>query len=105
MIDGANHRLLVTVVGVGREGFVLRYQTWANTSIWAPWVNWIAVETDHDLTESEINEISFGDLGEDVSQEKRSSTQTFRLSNWEAPQGAPTSSHEKHFRASASTAR
>lgn len=70
VIDGANHRLSVSVIGVGREGFVLRYHTWADTSVWSAAVNWIAIEADRSaFAESGTKEISFDGLGGDVSRE------------------------------------
>ena len=75
VIDGANHRLVVQVVGVGREGFVLRYHTWSNTRVWSAGVNWIAFGAGaaglaEDALEGELaEEIDFAQLGEGVLRE------------------------------------
>ena len=42
ILRGHNHRLVVRVVRVTREGFILRYETWADTRVWSATTSWIA---------------------------------------------------------------
>lgn len=43
MIDGANHRLNVSVATVYTHGFLLRYGTWSDTRVWWASVSWTAL--------------------------------------------------------------
>ncbi|MEO1630263.1 MAG: H-type lectin domain-containing protein [Bacteroidota bacterium] len=43
ILFGQNHRLIADVVQVRRDGFILRYSTWADTRVYAARVNWLAI--------------------------------------------------------------
>ena len=43
ILRGENKRLKVIIQSVQKDGFLLRYQTWANTRVWAASVSWIAI--------------------------------------------------------------
>lgn len=43
ILKGTNHRIVVDVVDLRKDGFIVRYRTWADTKIWSAGISWMVI--------------------------------------------------------------